>query len=118
MPSQRVPPQPPGCGTEQHQGKRAGERSAACMPARFPSAVFCIPDGVLRRCATRCARGALGRFWGVADYREARRVERIGAESDLVAVVVPVTVAVRRGRVGPDGDLVGIREAVGVAVIA
>src|SRR5215216_4676883 len=49
-------------------------------------------------------------------HREARRVEGIGLQVDLVAVVVAITVTIRAGRVRPHGRLIRIREAVGVAI--
>jgi hypothetical protein len=91
----------------------ARHASRFAFPPPLPASLTGICDG-----APPAVRGVLGRFWRFAGYREARRVERIGAEIDLVAVVVPITVAVRSGWVGADGGFVGVGKAVGVAVLA
>src|SRR5215218_72414 len=48
--------------------------------------------------------------------RETRRIKRTGAEGDLVAVVIPITVAIRVIRVSPKGGFIAVSEAVGIAV--
>src|SRR5215207_1930670 len=50
--------------------------------------------------------------------RETRRIKRIGAEVDLVAVVVAITIAIRVIRVSPKGGFIDVGKAVGIAIKA
>src|SRR5829696_9944327 len=49
-------------------------------------------------------------------HREARRVEGIRLQVDLVAVVVAITVTIRAIRIGAHGRLLRIRQAVSIAI--